>query len=269
MKTNLNKKENTLIDLIKTKVLYITNYEKYNEDIKKITRIENEISTIKLNAYQTYINNELNKITTDSFLSSTTIKNIEKEIEDIIPLLIDNIKKGKVNEYKNNFNNILSKLTEVSSSSNIENIKKNIENSFSSDNLKKLVSNYYNYVNENGISKYSPLVDEITKNSLDIYISEPVELINKIKGMTTDTEKNTERENDKLQKIVTEKKQNILNDVISRIKNLINTEVNYVRANINSNILKTTYAIIATGEFYTNSNNLIDDLDNKLSNYLS
>ena len=269
MKTNLNKKENTLIDLIKTKVLYITNYEKYNEDIKKITRIENEISTIKLNAYQTYINNELNKITTDSFLSSTTIKNIEKEIEDIIPLLIDNIKKGKVNEYKNNFNNILSKLTEVSSSSNIENIKKNIENSFSSDNLKKLVSNYYNYVNENGISKYSPLVDEITKNSLDIYISEPVELINKIKGMTTDTEKNTERENDKLQKIVTEKKQNILNDVISRIKNLINTEVNYVRANINSNILKTSYAIIATGEFYTNSNNLIEDLDNKISNYLS
>ena len=123
--------------------------------------------------------------------------------------------------------------------------------------MNKLVSAYYNYVIENGISKYSPLVDEIINNSLEKYITEPVELINKIKGMTSDTEKNTERENDKLQKIVTEKKQNILNDVISRIKNLINTEVNYVRANINSNILKTTSSIIATGEFYTNSNNLI------------
>ena len=269
MKKNLNDRENTLIELIKTKLKYLTNYEKYNEDIKKITKIENEMSTIKLNAYQTYINDNLNEITTDSFLSSTTISNLKVEIENEVAILINNIKDNKINDFKTNFKNILSKFTEISSSSNIENIINNIKNRFSTDNLKNLLSNYYNYVNDNGVSKYSTLVDEITEKSLDIYISEPVELINKIKGMTIDTDKNTERENNKLQKIVTEKMQNILNDVISRIKNIINSEINYVKGKIDSKILRTTTAIITTGEFYTNSYDLISDLDNSNSNYLS
>ena len=71
--------------------------------------------------------------------------------------------------------------------------------------------------------------------------------------MTKDTEKNAERENDKLQKIVTEKMKNILNDVISKIKNIINTEVNNVRANIKSYILNTSTAVNATNEFYKDS----------------
>ena len=78
MKKNLNEKENILIELIKTKLLYLTNYEKYNEDIKKVTKVENEVSTIKLNAYKNNINNKLNEITTDLFLSSTTINNVKK-----------------------------------------------------------------------------------------------------------------------------------------------------------------------------------------------
>ena len=268
MKKNLNEKENILIELIKTKLLYLTNYEKYNEDIKKVTKVENEVSTIKLNAYKNNINNKLNEITTDLFLSSTTINNAKKKIEDEVELLKNNILNGG-NNYQNNFNNILSKFTEFSSESNINKIIKDIKNQFSTEKLKTLVSNYYNIVIKDGISKYPPLVDEIINDSLNKYISKPEELINKIKGLINDTENNTEKENKKLQNLVNEKMKNILNDVISKIKNLINTEINYVRINLNLTNIYKADAIIKTGEFYNNSLNLINDLDNKKSNYLS
>jgi hypothetical protein len=73
LKQNLKTKDEELINLIKKKVLYITNYEIYNEDIKKITNIENEVSTLKINAYKTYITNKLDEITSELFLSSNTI----------------------------------------------------------------------------------------------------------------------------------------------------------------------------------------------------
>ena len=260
------KKENVLIEFIKTKLLYITNYEKYNEDIKKVTKVENEVSIIKLNAYQNNINNKLNEITTDLFLSSTTINNAKKKIEDEVELLKNNI--INLGNYQNNFNNILSEFIEFSSESNINKIIIDIKNQFSTEKLKTLVSNYYNIVIRDGISKYPPLVDEIIKNSFDKCISEPVELINKFKGLINDTDKNTEKENNKLQNLVSEKMKNILNDVISKIKNLINTQLNYVRNNLNTNYLNKEVTI-KTSEFYINSFNLIDDLDNKTSNYLS
>ena len=70
-KLDLNEKEKILIKLIEKKLRYLTDYERYNEDIKKITKIENEVAMIKLNAYQTFVNNKLNEITSDSFLNST------------------------------------------------------------------------------------------------------------------------------------------------------------------------------------------------------
>ena len=269
IKQNLNSNGKSLIELIMGKVLYITNYEKYNEDIRKIINIENEISDIKLNAYQTFINNKLNEITSDLFLDSTKLNNIKKEIEEEVKRINENLMNDNVTKLKENFNNIISKFSQLSSSSNIENIRDNIKNRFSTQNLKTLVSNYYKYVNDNGITKYSTLVDEITKNSLDKYITEPVELLTKIKSMTSDTETNSENENEKLQDLVSIKMKNILNDVISKIRNLIQTEMNYVRANINQNYLKSSSEIIATGNFYDNSLDLIDDLDKKTSNYLS
>ena len=267
-KKDLNEKEKILIELIKTKLRYLTNYEIYNEDIKKITNIENEVSKIKLNAYQTYINNKLNEITSDSFLDSTKLNNIKKEIEEEVKNnLLENLKNYNVNKVKENFNNIISKFSELSS--NIENIRNNIKNRFSTQNLKPLVSNYYKYVNENGITQYSSLVDEIIKSSLDKYITEPVELLTKIKSMTSDTDNNAKIENVRLQKLVSEKMKNILNDVVAKIRNLIETEINYVRTNINQTYLSNSSDnTIATGTFYTNSNKLIEDLDKKTSTYL-
>ena len=268
-KKDLNENEKILIELIKTKLRYLTKYEIYNEDIKKITKIENEVSKIKLNAYQTYINNKLNEITSDSFLASTKLNNIKKEIEEEVKnSLLENLKNNKVNDVKENFNNIISKFSELSS--NIENIIENIKNRFSTQNLNPLVSNYYKYVNENGITQYSSLVDEIIKSSLDKYITEPVELLTKIKSMTSDIDKNTKKENDKLKKLVIEKMKNILNDVIAKIRNLIETEISFVRTNINQTYLSNSSGnTIATGTFYTNSINLIEDLDKKTSTYLS
>ena len=268
-KIDLNEKEKILIKLIETKLRYLTDYESYNDDIKKITKIENEVSKIKLDAYQIYINNKLNEITSNSFLDSTKLNNIKTEIEkEVNNSLLKNLEEEKENQVKENFNNIISKFSELSS--NIENIRDNIKNRFSTQYLNSLVSNYYKYVNENGISKYSTLVDEIIKTSLEKYITEPVELLTKIKYMTSDIEKNTKKENDKLQNLVSEKMKNILNDVIAKIRNLIETETNFVRANIKQSYLKTSSSnTIATGTFYTNSLNLIEDLDKKTSTYLS
>jgi hypothetical protein len=252
-KTKLNQNENNLIDIIANKELYITNYEKYNEDIKKVTKIENEISTLKLNAYQTFIYNKLNEINSDLFFSSNTIKNIKNEIENEI--------KNLKNIDENKLNKILLKFTEISSTNNIERIINDIKNDFSSNYLKTLVSNFYKFVIENGIPKYSNLAYEIIDNSLKNYLSEPVELINKFKSLSNDIEKNTEKENENIQNLVTEKMKNILNEIISKIKNIITTETNLISTTINSYQLKNI--------FESNSTNLINDLTTKTSNYLS
>ena len=249
IKKNLNEEEKILIDLIKEKVLYITNYENYNEDIKKVTKIENEISTLKLNAYETFIYNKLNEINSDLFFSSNSIKNIKNEIENEIKNLDEN-----------KLNKILTKFNEISSKNNIEKIINEIKNEFSSDYLKTLVENYYNFVIENGIENYSILADEIINNTLKNYLSEPVELINKFKSLSN-VEKNTEKENENIQKFVTEKMKNILNEIISKIKNIITTETNLIKTKINSYKLKNI--------FESNSTILINDLTTKTSNYLS
>ena len=263
MKNNLNEKEKILINLIESKFLYLENYKKYNDDLKKVTKIENEISILKLNAYQTHIYNKLNEIKSETFLNSSTINNINKEIEEEIKLLKNNLENNDEIKSTENLNKILTKFIDISSSNNIENIINDIKNKFSFDYLKKLVSNYYNFINKNIIPKYSNLVNDIIKNSLDKYLSEPIELINKIKSLFNKIENNTEKENEKLQSLVIEKMKNILNDVISKINNILTTETNYFRTNINSINLKTKI-----NEFYTNSSNLIKNLENKISNYL-
>ena len=90
-----------------------------------------------------------------------------------------------------------------------------------------------------------------------------------MKKMTSDTEKNTENENNKLQNLVNEKMKIILGDVLSKIKTLMNTEYTYIRAKMNSVNLDQVKKILATGEFYEETLSLIDDLTNKTPDYLS
>jgi hypothetical protein len=267
LRQSLQTKEDGLINLIKSKVKYITNYEIYNEDIKKITNIENEVEALKLKSYKTHITEKLDKITTESFLSTNTINNFKKEIEEEVNRLLENLKNNNDN-YNNNFNTILNKFKDLSSSNNINNIKAEIKNKFSS-NLKTFVTEYYKDVVNNGISKYSTLTEDIINNSLERYVSKPVELIEKIKTMTSDTEKNTENENNKLQNVVNEKMKIILTEVLGRIKNILDSEYNYIRTTNIASYLNTVKKITATGDFYNNTLTLIEELTNKTSDYLA
>ena len=77
-KKYLNEKEKILFEFFESKILFYKNFEIYIEDIKKVIKIENEISLLKLNAYQTFIYNKLNEITYETFLNLTSINNILK-----------------------------------------------------------------------------------------------------------------------------------------------------------------------------------------------
>ncbi len=257
IKKNLNEKEKNLVDLVKLNDIYIKNYEIYNDDIKKEIKIENEISILKLNAYKNYIYNKLNEISTETFLNSNEINNIKKEIEN----LINNLENNDEIKLSENLNKILIKFNEISSSKNIEKIINEIKNKFSFDYLKTLISNYYNFIKENVIKKYSNFIDEIKKNSLEKYLSEPNELINNIKNLFIETEKNSNKENEKINLLINEKMNNIFIEIISKINNILTTEINYFTIKINSNFKS------KINEFYTNSSNLIQNLQTKFSNY--
>jgi hypothetical protein len=87
--------------------------------------------------------------------------------------------------------------------------------------------------------------------------------------MTSDTEKNSENENNKLEKIVNEKKKIILRDVLDRIHNLIESEFYYIKTTEISKSLNTVSKILAIGDFYEEIISLMDDLDNNNEYYLN
>ena len=276
----INNKQQTLINLIESKIIKFEDCKIYYKDIMWIIKFENDISSIILNSYETYINNKLNEKTYELILNLSSFNSIKNEIEIEVEILKNNLKTNDENKFKENYNNISLKLTEISSSKNIENIIKQIKSNFSSNYLNTLIYNYYKNV-ENEISKKSNNIlrninsdedDEIGIIPLvpagEILLM-PDEMDQKINRISKNSENNIIIENDKLNNLVNEKMKNILNNIIYNIKIFLKSEINYVKANINSFYLNSTNKLKINSDFHNNSLNLIYNLSNNISNYLT
>ena len=264
LKKDLNIEENSFIDFLTKKVRFIKNYTLYNEDIKNITIIENKISDIKINAFKTNIINKLKEITKESFISSNEMEKFKNETEKEIGLFINNLKNHEVNKYKTNINNILSKFDNLVSESKIKNIITSINQKFNSAFLTSLIKSYYKTIIDNGITQYSELEEKILNINIEEYLTEPVELINKIKSIS----KNKENlDINKFKKVVNETSSNLFDSIISDIKNLISNEINNITIELDENKLDKYNEII--NEFFENCNKSIETLENKKSDYKS
>ena len=281
----INNKQQSLINLIESKISKFNFCKIYNEDIIWIIKFENDISSIILNSYETYINNKLNEKTYELILNLSSFNSIKKKIEIEVEILKNNLKTNDENKFKENYNNISLKLTEISSSKNIENIINQIKGNFSSNYLNTLISDYYKNV-ENEISKKTNynlrninsdnddeddeigeiVLIEIEDRSLLLM---PDEMDQKINRISKNSENYIIIENDKLNNLVNEKMKNILNNIIYNIKIFLNSEINYVKANINSFYLNSTNKLKINSDFHNNSLNLIYNLSNNISNYLT
>ena len=270
LKIELTTKEATLIDLIKTKVSFITNYNIYNEDIKKIVQVENEISELRIKGYQQYIFNKINVISADNFLSSTNLNSLQSTIQNEVNSLLNNLKNNNV-QYKNNYENILSKFENLLSTSQINDYINAIKNKVGSNDVLAYINDFYTYIINGGLSKYREVADRIINNNLENYVNTPEELINKIKSMDNKDkiDSNVNELNEKLSLLINDKMTNIFNELISKIINFVLTQVNYIRNTIPNDYLKNNEKIIATGNFYSKSINLTETLEKKVSEYLS
>ena len=271
LKTGLNKKETALIDLIKERVLYITNYEIYSEDIKKIIEVENKMSELRINGYKQYIFNKINDISTDNFLSSSNLNSIQTTINNEIDSLLNNLKNNNVQSYKDNYKNILSEFENLLSTSKINEYINAIKSKVGSNDVLTYINEYYDNIINTGLSQLKEVTDNIINNRLDDYINTPNELINKIKSISNNEKVNSNINelNDKISLLINDKMANLFNDIISRIDNFIRTQVNNIRNSIPNSYLVTTNKIIETGNFYSQSIELTENLKNKLSDYLS
>ncbi len=270
LKKDLNARENAFIDLIAKKVLYITNYESYNEDIKKVVEVENKISEIRINGYNEYIFEKIDKISVDDFLSSSRLSSIKSSIENEVGNLLTNLK-NKNTKYKTNYQNILSKFENLLSSSQMDEYIKNIKEKVGSSDVLTYLNDYYSNLNNKVISQYKAVTDNIINNKLKDYVNSPDELVSKIKSIANNEnlDSNVNDLNNKISSLINDKMANILNEIISRLFNFIETQVNYIRTSIPNSYLTKTDIIIETGKFYSSSNELKETLKNNISVHLA
>ena len=160
-------------------------------------------------------------------------------------------------------NKIYSKLSEFS---DIEKYIKLIKNKFSNF-LNAPVIDYYNFIIENVIQKYSNFVEEIINNSLNNYISEPIELIKKMQLIGNDTDNKSEEENEKFKILINKKMEDILKDIIIKINDTLNNEIIFINKNIKIDF-NSRNQINILDEFYLKCENLKIELTNEL-NYIT
>ena len=269
LKLDLTTKETAFIELMKPKVKYITNYNIYNEDIQKIIQVENKISELRINGYEQYIFNKINAISSDIFLSSENLNSLKSTIKNEVNSLLNNLKNN--GQYKDNYDNILSKFENLLSNDKIKEYINAIKNKVGSNDVLTYINDYYTYIINTGLSQYKEVTDKIINNNLENYVNTPDELITKIKHMRNISlvNSNVNELNEKISSLINDKMTNLFNEIVSKIINFVTTQVNYIRDTIPNNYLITNKKIIETGDFYYKSNQLIETLNNKVSEYLS
>ena len=248
--------ENSLISKIENKLSIsksnLKMYEISNDFIIKFNNLENEIFQIKLNAFQTEINNKLNEITIENFFTNE-FNVISNEINEEINLIKKNLNEEK--EINTNFEKIIKKFDDLIKKK--DEFKLNIENNFNSNYLNSLIQNYYsNYFNK--------LNSTLLKffNEINVSIYKPVEIINKLKKNETE---NINYFNNKLNYFVKNKIKNLLFSICSKINNFIQNESNKIKININ--YLKSENQIKNVVDQFSKIKSInLNDLNNEIIN---
>ena len=271
LKNDLIAKEENFLNLLKEKSSFIIDYTIYNEDVKKIIEVENEIFNLKINGYQEYIFNKINEISADNFLSSTLLNSLSTDIKNEINYLLNNLKNNKVQNYKNNYENIISIFENLLSASKINEFINEINSKFNSNEVLKYINDYYTYLNDNGLSKFREEADKIINNRLEEYLNTPDELINKIKSFADDekTDSNVNELNEKISSLIKDKSSNILKDIFSLIENFVRSEINNINNKLPNELFKTKDKINTREDFNSKTNNLLKNLKDNISNYLN
>ena len=130
--------ENSLISKIENKLSIsksnLKMYEISNDFIIKFNNLENEIFQIKLNSFKSEINNKLNEITIENFITNE-FNVISNEINNEINLIKKNLNEEK--EINTNFEKIIKKFDDLIQKR--YEFKSNIENNFNSNYLNSFI----------------------------------------------------------------------------------------------------------------------------------
>ena len=219
---NINETKINLIEYLREKGLikYDQNFSIYVEDIKSIISIYFDAITIRQNAYQKYIMNNLNEIKIED-----NINDIINSIKNTIQSKINNI----INEIReNNFQVGLTLSDElykdIVNSINLNNKLKNVINEKYNNSIlyTKISNDYYNEVIPAFNEFNYTFLNQIYKSHINEYISRPTEVENKLRMIQNNEENELN---------------NIIEDINSIIINNINTELKNGYEKIN-NILK-------------------------------